>query len=101
MSGISIKNGILVFLLALVIQIEWSWAAAPYEVIKWMPLSLQNLVIEGLQQNRKLQSIQDEIDELQDAARRFDELDELASLIEALHAKSPTTDDVRTLGRLT
>jgi outer membrane protein TolC len=64
MSGIRFKIGILFLLLAFVIQIEWSLAAVPYEVTKWMPLPLQNLVIEGLQQNRKLQSIQEEIDEL-------------------------------------
>jgi hypothetical protein len=43
--------------------------------------------------------IQVEIDALLDRAERFDELAELASLIEALHAERPTTEDVATLCR--
>ena len=64
MNRIFLRKVILVFLLALLIQTQRSWAAAPYEVTDWMPLPLQNLVIEGLQQNRKLQSIKEEIDQL-------------------------------------
>jgi outer membrane protein TolC len=64
MNPIFLRKVILFFLLALVIQTQRSWAAAPYEVTDWMPLPLQNLVIEGLQQNRKLQSIKEEIDQL-------------------------------------
>ena len=55
--------------------------------------------VDAVENSRVKERLRKDLDPLLDAARRFTELEELASLIEALNAKKPTASDVQTLCR--
>jgi len=55
--------------------------------------------VEAVGHQRTKDRLQKELDPFLDAQQRYTELAELASLIEALHARRPSTEDVQTLCR--
>ena len=62
-------------------------------------VALKRAEVEAAGHGRDKERRQKELDPLLDAQQRYTELAELASLIEALNAKQPSTDDVQTLCR--